>query len=86
VLGWLALGTEIGIRIGQMFKGDWPLPLAAGLGVFILNLVANIPCFGGLISSLVALAGLGAVFLTRFGTRLAALTAIPDVTETNPPA
>ena len=54
VLGWLALGTEVGVRIGQMFKSEWPLPLAAGLGVFVLNLVAQsvnfIPCIGGLIS------------------------------------
>jgi hypothetical protein len=86
VLGWLALGTEVGIRIAQMFKGEWPLPLAAGLGVFLLNLVASIPCLGGLISGLVGLAGLGAVFMTRFGTRLAALTTAPAAVEVNPPA
>jgi hypothetical protein len=82
VLGWLALGAEVGIRIGQMFKSEWPLPLAAGLGVFLLNLVANIPCLGGILSSLLAFAGLGAVFMTRFGTRPAALTATPAVVET----
>jgi len=90
VLGWLALGTEVGVRIGQMFKSEWPLPLAAGLGVFVLNLVAQsvnfIPCIGGLISGVVAFAGLGAVFMTRFGTRLAGLTALPVAVETNPPA
>ncbi len=77
VLGWLSLGVEVGIRIGQMFKNEWPLPLAAGVGVFILNLVAQgvgfIPCIGGLISGLIGLAGLGAVFTTRFGTRIATL-------------
>jgi hypothetical protein len=85
-LGWLALGTEVGFRIAQMFKGEWPLPLAAGLGVFILNLVASIPCFGGLFLGLVGLAGLGAVFMTRFGTRAAALAATPVVVESAPPA
>jgi hypothetical protein len=90
VLGWLALGTEVGVRIGQMFKGEWPLPLAAGLGVFLLNLVAQgvnfIPCIGGLISGVVAFAGLGAVLLTRFGTRPAALAAAPVTVESTPPA
>jgi hypothetical protein len=86
ILGWLALGAETGIRIAQMFKREWPLPLAAGLGVFILNLVASLPYFGGVFSTLVGLAGLGAVFLTRFGTRQAALTVMPGVVEANPPA
>jgi len=79
LLGWLALGMEVGVRISQMFKGEWPLPLAAGLGVFILNLMAQgigfIPCVGGLIASLIGLAGLGAVFMTRFGTRISTLAA-----------
>ena len=86
VLGWLALGAEVGVRIAQMFKREWPLPLAAGLGVFLLNLVANIPCLGGILSSLLAFAGLGAVLLTRFGTRPAVLVATPAAVEVNPPA
>jgi hypothetical protein len=77
VLGWLALGMEIGVRISQMFKGDWPLPLAAGLGVFLLNLVAQgvgfIPCIGGVLSGILGFAALGAVLMTRFGTRVAML-------------
>ncbi len=88
VLGWLALGAEVGVRIAQMFKREWPLPLAAGLGVFLLNLVANLPCIGAVLSSLLSFAGLGAVFLTRFGTRPAALMATPTVVEgeSTPPA
>jgi hypothetical protein len=72
VLGWLALGLEVGVRISQMTKREWPLPLAAGVGMFGLNLVAQgigfIPCIGGLLSGLLLLAGLGAVLMTRFGT------------------
>lgn len=87
VLGWLALGTEVGLRSAAIFKAEWPLPLAAALGVFVLNLVAQgigfIPCFGGVLSSLLGLAGLGAVVLTRFGTRSASLMPTP-VSE--PPA
>jgi hypothetical protein len=85
VFGWWALGAEIGIRIAQLFKREWPLPLATGLGVFILNIVGSIPCAGSLFSFLVGLAGLGAVFLTRFGTRPAALMATPVVVDSNPP-
>jgi hypothetical protein len=81
LLGWLAMGMEAGVRIAQMFKSEWPLPVAAGLGVFILNLVAQgvgfIPCIGGLIASVVGLAGLGAVVMTRFGTQIAALPPPP---------
>lgn len=85
VLGWLALGTEVGIRIAQMFNREWPLPLAAGLGVFLLNLVANIPVLGGIISSLLGFAALGAVLMTRFGTRPAAMAPIPAMVEATPP-
>ena len=74
VMGWLALGLEIGLRISEMFKREIPLPLAAGLGVFCLNLVAQgvgfIPCIGGLLAGLIGFAGLGAVVMTRFGMRV----------------
>lgn len=84
VLGWLALGMEVGVRISQMFKHEWPLPLAAGVGVFSLNLVAQgvgfIPCIGGLLSAIIGFAGLGAVLMTRFGMRAAMqLSAAPAV-------
>jgi hypothetical protein len=83
VLGWLAIGLEVGIRISQMFKREWPLPLAAGLGVFCLNLVAQgvgfIPCVGGLISGIVGFAGLGAVLITRFGTRIHLAPLVSDL-------
>jgi hypothetical protein len=79
MLGWLALGMEVGVRIAQMFKQEWPLPLAAGLGIFILNLVTQglgvvAPCLGGLIPGLIGIVGLGAVLITRFGTRVSNLS------------
>lgn len=89
VLGWLALGMEVGIRISHMFKGEWPLPLAAGLGVFVLNLVAQsvgfIPCIGGVLAGILGFAGLGAVIMTRFGIRPANLS-LPVTSEATPPA
>ena len=89
VLGWLALGMEVGIRIPTLFKSEWPLPLAAGVGVFILNLVAQsvsfIPCIGGLLAGILGIAGLGAVFITRFGIR-PGTPALPAVVNVEPPA
>lgn len=73
LLGWLSLGLEIGFRIARMFNRDWPVPIAAGLGVFLLNLVSQgigfIPCIGGLAAGIIGLTGLGSVMITRFGTR-----------------
>jgi hypothetical protein len=83
--GLWSLGLEIGIRIAQMFKSEWPLPLTTGLGVFIVSLVTSIPCLGGVVFCVAGLAGLGAVVMTRFGTRPAALAATPTVVESTPP-
>ncbi len=73
LLGWLSLGMEIGVRISRMFNREWPLPIAAGLGVFLLNLVSQgigfIPCIGGIIAGIIGFTGLGSVMITRFGTR-----------------
>ncbi|HLE16100.1 MAG TPA: polymer-forming cytoskeletal protein [Anaerolineales bacterium] len=72
--GRIALGMEIGRRIGQMFNREWPYGLAAGVGTFALALVVDgagelIPCVGWLLPFLVGVLGLGAVILTRFGTQ-----------------
>lgn len=73
VLGWVGLGTEIGLRLETAFKTTFPLPLSAGLGTFLLNLVSSgfglIPVLGWIVPALLTLIALGAVFLTRFGTR-----------------
>ena len=89
VLGWLALGMEVGLRISQMFPRELPVPLAAGLGVFSLSFVilglGFVPCIGGPLSSLVVFFGLGAVFMTRFGMRPAMLSLTPTVIDAAPP-
>jgi hypothetical protein len=90
IFGWIGMGTEIGQRLAIALKTEMPLPLAAGLGTFLLYFVANgigfIPCIGWVVPTLLGLVALGAVFMTRFGTRPLAMTAIPAPVETNPPA
>ena len=86
VLGWLAIGMEAGVRIAHMFNREWALPLAAGLGVFLLNLVAQslqavVPCVGGFLPGLLGFAGLGAVLMTRFGMRVSSLVVLPAVAQ-----
>jgi len=84
--GWIALGTEVGVRLG---KGNWSMPLAAGLGTFLLTLVvdalASIPvlaCIGwpGLI--LLGLVALGSVFTSRFGSQVVLPTG--EITKVEP--
>ncbi len=72
--GWIALGTEIGVRLS---KGNWSMPLAAGLGTFLLTLVvdalASIPvlaCVGWPVLILLGMVALGAVFTSRFGSKV----------------
>ena len=74
VFGVIALGTEVGKRLGKMFNRDWALAVSAGLGTFLLTLVIEsvnmvIPCVGWLGLFLVAIVGIGAVVLTRVGTQ-----------------
>ncbi len=75
VFGWVALGTEVGQRLAQAFKQEWAPPVAAGIGTFALTFVADgigryVACIGWLVPALIALVGLGAVVLTRFGTQI----------------
>lgn len=71
VYGWLAVGLEVGERLTRAFKWNLDPAAAAGLGTFVVSLVANgvnfIPCIGWLAPTLVGALGLGAVLLTRFG-------------------
>ena len=89
--GWIALGYEVGRRLTQAFRQDWHPSLSAGLGTFVLTLVAEILtapiiCFIGLLPTiLVGLAAFGAVVMTRFGTRdLAPAAATPPAPPAEP--
>jgi hypothetical protein len=73
VFGWIAIGVEVGRRMAEAF--DWELHPAAAAGIgtlavsFVVGGIGLIPCIGWLAPLLVGSAGLGAVILTRFGSR-----------------
>ncbi len=73
VFGIVVLGYEVGNRLEKALNQDFQPVLSAGLGTLVLSLVVGgivfIPCFGFLFSLLIGAFGLGAVLLTRFGTR-----------------
>lgn len=74
MLGWVALGLEVGGRIGKALKMDWAPAISAGVGTLILLFVLGgfrelVPCIGLMPQAFVGMWGLGAVLMTRFGTQ-----------------
>lgn len=74
VLAWMfgsvGVGFLAGEKILQAFRAREILPvLAVIVGILVLAIVGQVPVIGWLISCLVGLLGIGAVVLTRFGTR-----------------
>jgi hypothetical protein len=73
VFGWIAIGVEVGRRMVEAF--DWEIHPAASGGIgtltvgFVVGGIGLIQCIGWLAPLLVGSAGLGAVILTRFGSR-----------------
>jgi len=73
LIGWVALGSEVGKRIIKAINLDLAPAISAGIGTFVLLFVFDgfrelIPCIGWIPQTLVGLWGFGAVLLTRFGT------------------
>jgi len=92
VYGWVAIGTEIGIRLAEVMHRDWALPVSAGLGTLLMTLVVDwvgqIWCVGWMFPALVGAIGLGAVLLSRFGTQaysFVPFTTLPPPSTTAPP-
>ncbi len=73
VFGWIAIGVEVSRRMVEAFEWEIHPAAAAGIGTLIVGFVVGgiglIPCIGWLAPLLVGSAGLGAVILTRFGSR-----------------
>ena len=73
LVGWLALGYELGKKISQsLFNTTWHPVLSAAVGNLVLYLIASgldlIPCLGGFLILLAILFGLGMAVVTLFGT------------------
>jgi len=72
VLGWIAVGYELGKRMATLFKQNWAPTISMSLGTLTLSLLSSlfsqIPCIGWVIPFLIAMVGLGGVALSRFGT------------------
>ncbi len=72
LFGWVAVGYEIGQLIAGIFKNSWHSSIAAGIGVLLVGLITGfatlIPCVGWLVGFIVAIVGLGAVVISRFGS------------------
>jgi hypothetical protein len=73
IYGWIAVGSWLGRYVRRRTGVSIPAWLAVFLGTFgfmvFQNLLALLPFVGGLLGILIALVGLGAVFITRFGLR-----------------
>jgi hypothetical protein len=78
LMGWIAMGTLLGQRLAEsMNLTNRSLPVVAALGTAILTLVIGVMSalpfggefFGGVLTIIIGSAGLGAVALTKFGTR-----------------
>ena len=74
MIGLVSLSIEIGKKLAEALNQSWTAPLMAGFGMFILALFFNgfnqiVPCFGWMPKFVLGLWVMGAVILTRFGTR-----------------
>jgi hypothetical protein len=83
LFGWFALSLMLGERLAQVFHTEWAPAVSTGIGSLALSLVAGItgiiPCIGWLFPFFFASAGLGAVLLSRFGSRVY----VPDASTTS---
>jgi hypothetical protein len=95
IFGEMAIGLEVGQRLVKSFRSEWPLPLSAAMGTFLLVLVVQaigtlLWCFGWWAPILLATVSVGGVLMTRFGTRAALPPMAPEVpapqnTQPEPP-
>jgi hypothetical protein len=88
LLGWVAIGTLFGRRLARWLKlTNRSLPVVAGLGTVVLtlavSLLTELPFFlggplWGFAAFIAGCVGLGAVALTRFGTRPYPMVSMPN--------
>jgi len=89
LFGLIAIGTEVGERFTRAINQTWAPPLTAGIGTFLMMIVVGsfglIPCAGLLVTSLVALIGIGGVVLTLFGSQPYPRVIAPVIPSGNAP-
>lgn len=69
-MGWIAVGKVVGTRLLIALRVTASTPMIDTLvGVTVLTIAAAVPCLGGLITFAISAWGVGAVLLTRYGTR-----------------
>ncbi len=88
LFGWIALGRLTGEKLMEAFKAREILPVVAVvIGILVLAFVGMVPIIGWVIGLFIGLLGLGAVVLTRFGTRdYPAMTPAPVAAAPSIPA
>ncbi|MEN6478500.1 MAG: polymer-forming cytoskeletal protein [Anaerolineales bacterium] len=85
VLGWAALAHLVGDKALTWFKIQASPVAQAGVGAFVIGVLALVPCLGVLAAALAVCWGVGAVVLTRFGTRLDPLWTLNGGPNSRPP-
>lgn len=87
LLGYIAVGFEIGQRLAELFKTAWHPSISAGLGTLLLAIVTSftnlIPCIGWVLGFVAIIIGLGAVITSRVGSEKYANQLIKAVLPTN---
>lgn len=94
IFGWVAVGHEIGTRIAASSNQKWVGPVAAGVGLLVMNVIVvgfvMIPswvgsCISSILIFVVSMFGLGAVILTRFGSHIYPEPLVLQQTPVAPP-
>jgi len=88
---WIAAGYEIGKRLAQAMKVNWPVYWTTALGTFVLSFVLFgfskiLPCIGWIPAGLVIVTGIGAIIIYHgrlFQNRKGIKTLLPK--DGNPP-
>lgn len=84
ILGVVAIGQEVGRRFVHAINQNWQPILSAAVGtfllVFVVGLAGLIPCFGWIFKFALALVGIGAAVMTRFGSQSGAAPSVAQGT------
>src|SRR5215211_3491690 len=97
LFGVVSIGQEIGDRLAKALQQDWQPVITTGLGTFVLvfivasiqslnHLLPFMACVTWILPALVGLLAIGAVVITRFGSRSAQVPTLTVYTPPTPPS